>query len=109
MTGQTFAQALADDGRIANVGTTIASNPEQSKHLETTRVKMEELEVDLVNLRSEKYTADSRIPTMVSMPSHRGLWRVLTGVMDIGVWHPSRGRTKTRLDYQRVILQYSFE
>ena len=73
MTGQAFAQALVDDGRIANAGTTIASNPEQSKHLETTKVKMEELEVDLVNLRSEKYTADSRIPMMVSMPSHRGL------------------------------------
>jgi tRNA nucleotidyltransferase (CCA-adding enzyme) len=71
MTGQTFAQALADDGRIPNAGTTIASNPEQSKHLETTKVKMEGLEVDLVNLRSEKYTADSRIPIMVSLPSHR--------------------------------------
>jgi hypothetical protein len=73
MTGQTFAQALADDGRIPNAGTTIASNPEQSKHLETTKVKMEELEVDLVNLRSEKYTADSRIPLMVCLPSHRDL------------------------------------
>jgi len=75
MTGQTFAQALADSGRIPNTGTTIASNPEQSKHLETTRVKMEELEVDLVNLRSEKYTAESRIPIMVYITSSWPLTR----------------------------------
>jgi len=70
MTGQTFAQALADNGIIPNAGTTIASNPEQSKHLETTKVKLEGLEVDLVNLRSEKYTADSRIPIMVNTPNY---------------------------------------
>ena len=39
------------------------SNPEQSKHLETARLKLAGLEIDLVNLRSETY-ADSRIPTM---------------------------------------------
>lgn len=75
MTGQTFAQALAENGRVPNTGTTIASNPEQSKHLETTKVKMEGLEVDLVNLRSEKYTADSRIPIMVFMLSSWPLTR----------------------------------
>ena len=41
----------------------ITSNPEQSKHLETARMKLLDLEVDLVNLRSETYT-DSRIPQM---------------------------------------------
>ena len=41
----------------------IMSNPEQSKHLETARLKLAGLEIDLVNLRSETY-ADSRIPTM---------------------------------------------
>ena len=41
----------------------ILSNPEQSKHLETARLKLAGLEIDLVNLRSESY-ADSRIPTM---------------------------------------------
>ena len=39
------------------------SNPEQSKHLETARMKLDGLELDLVNLRCETYT-DSRIPQM---------------------------------------------
>ena len=43
----------------------IESNPEQSKHLETARMKVAGLELDLVNLRSEKYADQtSRIPTM---------------------------------------------
>ena len=43
----------------------IMSNPEQSKHLETARMKVAGLELDLVNLRSEKYADQtSRIPTM---------------------------------------------
>ena len=43
----------------------IESNPEQSKHLETARMKVAGLELDLVNLRSEKYAdQSSRIPTM---------------------------------------------
>lgn len=40
------------------------SNPEQSKHLETARMKIRGLWVDLVNLRSEEYAHNSRIPTM---------------------------------------------
>ena len=43
----------------------IESNPEQSKHLETARMKVAGLELDLVNLRSEQYADQtSRIPTM---------------------------------------------
>ena len=67
MTGEAFAQGLLDAGKIQSVGATIASNPEQSKHLATTRIKILGLEVDLVNLRSESYTKDSRIPTIVGM------------------------------------------
>ncbi len=41
------------------------SNPDQSKHLETARMTVAGLELDLVNLRSEKYADQtSRIPTM---------------------------------------------
>ena len=41
------------------------SNPDQSKHLETARMTVAGLELDLVNLRSEKYAdRTSRIPTM---------------------------------------------
>lgn len=43
----------------------IMSNPDQSKHLETARMKVAGLELDLVNLRSEKYADQtSRIPTI---------------------------------------------
>ena len=49
-------------GRIA----VVQANPEKSKHLETAKVKINELEVDLVNLRSETYVSDAahRIPEM---------------------------------------------
>jgi len=65
MTGEAFAQGLLDAGKIQSVGATIASNPEQSKHLATPRLKILGLEVDLVNLRSESYSKDSRIPSIV--------------------------------------------
>jgi hypothetical protein len=42
----------------------IMSNPEQSKHLETARMKIRGIWIDLVNLRSEEYAHHSRIPTM---------------------------------------------
>lgn len=41
----------------------IDKNPEKSKHLETATTKLFDVEVDFVNLRSEEYTEDSRIPT----------------------------------------------
>lgn len=51
-------------GREARHAAVIHSNPDQSKHLETARMKVGEVWLDLVNLRSETYAADSRIPTM---------------------------------------------
>ena len=47
-------------GRLA----TIEANPEKSKHLETATTNILGFEVDLVNLRKEKYTDDSRNPTV---------------------------------------------
>ena len=47
-------------GRLAK----IEANPEKSKHLETATTKILGFEVDLVNLRKEKYTDDSRNPTV---------------------------------------------
>jgi len=43
----------------------VESNPEKSKHLETATTKLLSLDIDFVNLRSETYTNDSRIPQMV--------------------------------------------
>jgi len=42
----------------------IESNPEKSKHLETATTKIMNLDIDFVNLRSETYSDDSRIPQM---------------------------------------------
>ena len=42
----------------------IAANPEKSKHLETVTTKIFGLDVDLVNLRKETYSEDSRNPQM---------------------------------------------
>ncbi|CAN1324399.1 CCA tRNA nucleotidyltransferase, mitochondrial [Linum perenne] len=42
----------------------IARNPDQSKHLETARMRLFDLWIDFVNLRCEDYSDDSRIPTM---------------------------------------------
>ena len=49
-------------GRIAIV----PANSEKSKHLETAKIRINELDIDLVNLRSETYVSDAshRIPQM---------------------------------------------
>ncbi|RLN22136.1 putative CCA tRNA nucleotidyltransferase 2 [Panicum miliaceum] len=42
----------------------IQCNPDQSKHLETARMLILDVWIDFVNLRSETYAENSRIPTM---------------------------------------------
>ncbi|KAL1295342.1 putative CCA tRNA nucleotidyltransferase 2 isoform X2 [Arachis ipaensis] len=44
----------------------IESNPDQSKHLETARMHLFDMWIDFVNLRSEEYTENSRIPSKQS-------------------------------------------
>lgn len=39
-------------------------NPEKSKHLETATTKLYNIEIDFVNLRSEEYSEQSRIPVV---------------------------------------------
>ena len=67
-TGFDFAQQLStvmlSKGMKKNKVSVIQANPEQSKHLETACVKIFDNWVDLVNLRSETYNTDSRIPEM---------------------------------------------
>lgn len=40
----------------------IKANAEKSKHLETATMKVHDTMIDLVNLRSEEYAEDSRVP-----------------------------------------------
>ncbi|KAJ1331879.1 tRNA nucleotidyltransferase (CCA-adding enzyme) [Microdochium nivale] len=76
MTGEAFALKLCelcthDQATIArhaisksDIGNLhkIARNPDKSKHLETTTIRLFELDVDFVNLRRETYTELSRNP-----------------------------------------------
>ena len=55
----------ADDKKSGTMGLhKIAANPEKSKHLETVTTRILGLDVDLVNLRRETYTEESRNPQM---------------------------------------------
>ena len=69
MMGVPFAEYLLEYAKSKGlpVGTIakIESNPDQSKHLETARFTVYNTELDLVNLRSEEYAENSRIPTQV--------------------------------------------
>jgi tRNA nucleotidyltransferase (CCA-adding enzyme) len=83
MTGYQFGMALKEyldvpenlekykqDSQVAELKDAIVSlhkieaNPEKSKHLETVTTKIFGLDIDLVNLRKETYTEDSRNPQM---------------------------------------------
>ncbi|XP_042452412.1 tRNA nucleotidyltransferase cca2-like [Zingiber officinale] len=56
-----FLQSTGEEQQGIGV---IQCNPDQSKHLETARMRIYDTWVDFVNLRSETYAENSRIPTM---------------------------------------------
>ncbi|CBJ26899.1 conserved unknown protein [Ectocarpus siliculosus] len=57
----------------------IASNPEKSKHLETATLRIDNFWVDFVNLRTESYVQDSRIPSInIGTPMEDSFRRDLT-------------------------------
>jgi len=53
-----------DKSKIVSGLHKIEANPEKSKHLETVTTRVFGLDIDLVNLRKEVYTEDSRNPQM---------------------------------------------
>ncbi|PON45475.1 Poly A polymerase, head domain containing protein [Parasponia andersonii] len=56
-------QYLLSVGEEAQGIAIIPSNPDQSKHLETARMRICDMWIDFVNLRCEEYSDNSRIPT----------------------------------------------
>lgn len=84
MLGASFAELFtewleAETGERQHSVGVIQRNPEQSKHLETARMKVMGLWVDLVNLRTETYTHDSRIPNIeLGSPQEDAMRRDLT-------------------------------
>ncbi|KYQ91040.1 tRNA nucleotidyltransferase [Tieghemostelium lacteum] len=83
MMGATFAELVnkhleETHQEVHRIGV-IQSNPDQSKHLETATVKVYDMWIDFVNLRSETYTEGSRIPTIdIGTPLEDALRRDLT-------------------------------
>ncbi|XP_062204118.1 CCA tRNA nucleotidyltransferase, mitochondrial-like isoform X2 [Phragmites australis] len=68
MTGRNFCEKVNEYSELIGeeqkgIGV-IQCNPDQSKHLETARMLIFDIWIDFVNLRSEKYAENSRIPTM---------------------------------------------
>ncbi|AET40304.1 tRNA adenylyltransferase Ecym_5566 [Eremothecium cymbalariae DBVPG len=69
ISGEQFVSGLVEFLRGRDVGKVgsvhkINRNPEKSKHLETCTTHLFGVPVDFVNLRSERYTEDSRIPVV---------------------------------------------
>ena len=71
MKGEEFVTLLKKHAQLKNdkisgFGVT-KFNPEMSKHLQTATANIQGYWIDFVNLRSEKYGEDSRIPIIVDL------------------------------------------
>lgn len=69
MTGQQFlqyAKQYKEKHPESSIGKdyVVQANAERSKHLETTALEIGPFKIDFVNLRTENYADDSRVPTM---------------------------------------------
>ncbi|GJQ08469.1 hypothetical protein GpartN1_g260.t1 [Galdieria partita] len=83
MMGRQFAHKLQFYLKSQNITcghiSIIQQNPEQSKHLETARIKVNGIYLDLVNLRKESYAHCSRIPDIqIGTPYEDAMRRDLT-------------------------------
>lgn len=83
MSGSEFAAALNKWCQLNKKQTfavgVILSNPDKSKHLETCTTQIGPFAIDFVNLRTETYTNDSRIPQIsIGTPLEDALRRDLT-------------------------------
>jgi tRNA nucleotidyltransferase (CCA-adding enzyme) len=91
--GVAFAEHLTQYARSKDIKlghiTKIEQNPDQSKHLETATLKIFGQDIDLVNLRSEEYVEDSRIPKgVVRRFFVFAVWHL---IIFIEIWDTSRG------------------
>ena len=98
MMGVAFAEEFVDmvsskDLPVKSVAT-IARNPDQSKHLETARTTVLGIELDFVNLRSESYADDSRIPTEIVRLLQINFRQSCHDDCEVETWHTS-GRCST--------------
>ena len=84
MYGQEFAKLISEhlnkeensDKKRFGV---IKANSDKSKHLETATIRVGDMWIDLVNLRSETYSEDSRVPEIeIGTPEQDAFRRDLT-------------------------------
>jgi tRNA nucleotidyltransferase (CCA-adding enzyme) len=83
MFGEDFAKLIKEHSITSEVQSSgfgvIKANSEKSKHLETATIRVEDQWIDLVNLRSEKYTENSRVPEIeIGTPEEDAYRRDLT-------------------------------
>lgn len=97
MTGVSFANRLAEflkskKNEEVRDPITVEANPDQSKHLETAKMKLWGIELDLVNLRAEEYAEDSRIPNQIvcNTPLRYTASQSPDSSRQVVVWYPSR-------------------
>lgn len=81
MFGEEMGIILSDElypGKGKKFGV-VKQNSEKSKHLETACMKVHGVSIDFVNLRSEEYAQDSRVPTIdIGTPEEDAYRRDLT-------------------------------
>ena len=113
MMGVPFAERFVEfcrtqkDLTVKNVAK-IESNPDQSKHLETARTTILGIELDFVNLKSEEYAENSRIPTQVVSVAGPAL--LIDVILNIaGLRYALTRCCKTRHHHQCSVLQRSLE
>eukprot|EP00177_Eucheuma_denticulatum_P007315 GFKZ01013314.1.p1 GENE.GFKZ01013314.1~~GFKZ01013314.1.p1 ORF type:complete len:589 (+),score=80.57 GFKZ01013314.1:166-1767(+) len=83
MLGRDFAERInsymVSKGLTTHTVGLIQKNPDQSKHLETATMRVMDVWLDLVNLRTETYSHDSRIPDVaIGTPFEDAMRRDLT-------------------------------
>lgn len=67
------------DGKIRTTVAVVKANSDKSKHLETAMIRIFGQHIDLVNLRSETYTEESRVPIIeIGTPLQDAMRRDLT-------------------------------
>jgi len=57
-------ESLKKEGNARGFGVT-KFNPDKSKHLETAKIEILGVWIDVVNLRGESYSGNSRVPEIV--------------------------------------------
>ena len=79
MTGVAFAKILDENIEGGVKYGIVKRDTNMSKHLETAIIHIDGTSIDLVNLRSESYTAESRVPKIeLGTPKEDALRRDLT-------------------------------